>query len=148
MRSHSSCVFWHWSPIIGGLWLVHSHSSYLFAIGQSLLVYFGLYARNRLVFFDMSCLFDIGQSLLVDFDLRASTNNWWTMSKKTSLPITPTVDPYLLQFTVTDQCQKDKTSVNAKVKIHHQWLTNVKKTRWVGTHKSKSANSGWPMSKI
>ena len=71
---------------------MHSHSSYLFGIGQSLLVDFGLYAPNRLVFFDMSCLFDsvnvgglwllrslssclfdFGQSLLVDFDLCAPT---------------------------------------------------------------------------
>ena len=84
----SSCLFWHWSPIIGGLCLVRSNSSYLFGIGQSMLVDFGLYAPNRLVFFDMSCLFHIGQSLLVDFDLRVSTHLvflslvshcWWTL---------------------------------------------------------------------
>ena len=67
--------------------------------------------------------------------------------KKTSLPITPTVYPYLLQFTVTDQCQKDKTSGNAQVKVHQQWLTNIKKTRRVEAYKSKSTNSDWPMSK-
>ena len=67
---------------------MRSNSSYLFGIGQSMLVDFGLYAPNRLVFFDMSCLFHIGQSLLVDFDLRASTrlvflslvsHCWWTL---------------------------------------------------------------------
>ena len=42
---------------------MRSHLSYLFGIGQLLLADVGLYAPNRLVFFDISCLFDIGQSL-------------------------------------------------------------------------------------
>ena len=67
---------------------MRSHSSCLFDIGQSMLVDFGLYAPNRLVFFDISCLFDIGQSLLVEFDLRVLTrlfflslvsHCWWTL---------------------------------------------------------------------
>ena len=58
-------------------------SSYLFGIGQSLLVEFGLCAPIRLVFFD------IGHLLLVDFDLCASTrlvfltlvsHCWWTLT--------------------------------------------------------------------
>ena len=53
-------------------------SSYLFSIGQSLLVDF-----------DSSCLFDAGQPLSVDFDLCASTrlvfltlvsHCWWTLA--------------------------------------------------------------------
>ena len=47
--------------------IVRSHSSYLFGIGHSLLVDFGLCAPIRLVFFD------IGHLLLVDFDLCAPT---------------------------------------------------------------------------
>ena len=59
------------------------HSSYIFGIGQSLLVDFGLCAPIRLVFFD------IGHLLLVDFDLCASTrlvfltlvsHCWWTLT--------------------------------------------------------------------
>ena len=46
---------------------MRSHSSYLFGIGQSLLVDFGLCVPTRLVFFG------IGQSLLVDFELYVST---------------------------------------------------------------------------
>ena len=43
--------------------------------------------------------------------------------------------------TVTDQYQKDKMSGSAQVKVHQQWLTNVKKTRRVGAYKTKSTNS-------
>ena len=46
---------------------MRSNTSYLFGIGQSLLVDFGLYAPICLVFFDF------GHLLLVDFDLCAST---------------------------------------------------------------------------
>ena len=62
---------------------MRSHSSYLFGIGQSLLVDFGLCAPIRLVFFD------IGHLLLVDFDMCASTrlvfltlvsHCWWTLT--------------------------------------------------------------------
>ena len=71
-----------------------------------------------------------------------STNSTWPMSKRQdewertsqSLP------------TVTDQCQKDKTSGSAQVKVCQQWLTNIKKTRRVGAYKLKYVNSGWLMS--
>ena len=62
---------------------MRSHSSYLFGIGQSLLVDFGLCAPIRLEFFD------IGHLLLVDFDLCASTRLvfltlvsycWWNLT--------------------------------------------------------------------
>ena len=62
---------------------MRSHSSYLFGIGQSLLVDFGLCAPIRLDFFD------IGHLLLVDFDLCDSTRLvfltlvsycWWTLT--------------------------------------------------------------------
>ena len=46
---------------------MRSHSSYIFGIGHSLLVDFGLCAPIPLVFFD------IGHLLLVDFDMCAST---------------------------------------------------------------------------
>ena len=59
--------FVHAAGKVGGLWLVRSHSSCLFHIGQSLLVDFGLCASTRLVFFDT------GQSLLVDFGLCVPT---------------------------------------------------------------------------
>ena len=59
--------FSHWAVTVGGLWLVHFHSSCLFDTDQSLLVDFGLCASILLVFFD------IGQALLADFDLCAST---------------------------------------------------------------------------
>ena len=39
--------------------------------------------------------------------------------------------------TMADQCQKDKTSGSAQVKVHQQWLTNVKKTRRGRAHMSK-----------
>ena len=42
--------FSHWAVTVGGLWLVHFHSSCLFDTGQSLLVDFGLCASTRLVF--------------------------------------------------------------------------------------------------
>ena len=42
--------FWHWSVTFGGHWLVRSHWSCLFDIGQSLLVDFDLCAPTRLVF--------------------------------------------------------------------------------------------------
>ena len=75
--------FWHWSATVSGHWLVRSHWSCLFDIGQSLLVDFDLYDPTRLVFFD------IGHLLLVDFDLCASTrlvfltlvsHCWWTLT--------------------------------------------------------------------
>ena len=75
--------FSHWAVTVGGLWLVHFHSSCLFDTGQSLLVDFGLCSPTRLVFFD------IGQALLVDFDLCAPTrlvfltlvsHCWWTLA--------------------------------------------------------------------
>ena len=59
-----------------------SHSSYLFGIGQSLLVDFGLCAPIR-------SLFDIGHLLLVDFCWYAPTrlvfltlvsHCWWTLN--------------------------------------------------------------------
>ena len=61
---------------------MRSHSSYLFGIGESMLVDFGLCAPIRLDFFDIVHL------LLVDFDLCASTrlvfltlvsHCWWTL---------------------------------------------------------------------
>ena len=42
--------FSHWAVTVGGLWLVHFHSSCLFDTGQSLLVDFGLCASTLLVF--------------------------------------------------------------------------------------------------
>ena len=57
----------HWAVAVGGLWLVHFHSSCLFDTDQSLLVDFGLCASTLLVFFDIS------QALLADFDLCAFT---------------------------------------------------------------------------
>ena len=45
--------FSHWSVVVGGLWLVRFHSSYLFHTDQSLLVDFDLYASTRLVFFTL-----------------------------------------------------------------------------------------------
>ena len=42
--------FWHWSATVGRLWLVRSHSSCLFDIGQVLLVNFSLCAPTCLVF--------------------------------------------------------------------------------------------------
>ena len=80
--------FSHWSVTVGGLWLVRSHSSCLFDIGQPLLADFVLCAPTRLVFLTLvrycwwtlacapphsSYLFDIGQVLLVDFGLCAPT---------------------------------------------------------------------------
>ena len=46
---------------------MRSHSSYLFDIGQSLLLDFGSLVRSHSSL--SSCLFQTGQSLLVDFDL-------------------------------------------------------------------------------
>ena len=42
--------FSHWAVTVGGLWLVHFHTSCLFDTGQSLLVDFDLCAPTRLVF--------------------------------------------------------------------------------------------------
>ena len=60
-----------------------------------------------------------------------------TNVKKTSLTITPTVYPYLLQFTVTDQWQKDKTIGNAQIKVHQQWLTKCQKDKTSGSAQIK-----------
>ena len=49
--------------------------------------------------------------------------------------------------TLIDQCQKDKTNGSALVKVHQQWLTNVKKTRRGRAHMSKSTNNDWPVEK-
>ena len=59
------------------------HSSCHFYTGQSLLVYFGLCARTRIVFFA------IGQALLADFELCAPTR--------------------LVFFTLVNQLEENKT---------------------------------------
>ena len=73
---------------------MRSLSSYLFGIGQSLLVDFGLCAPIRLYFFD------IGHLLLVDFDLCASirlvfltlvSHCWWTLT--CALPLVLSFSP-------------------------------------------------------
>ena len=73
MRSHSSCLFdiGRQSLLVDFGSLVRSHSSLsscLFQTGQSLLVDFGSLVRSH-----SSFLFDIGQLLLVDFDLCSPT---------------------------------------------------------------------------
>ena len=77
-----------------------------------------------------------------------STNNRWSMSKKTKRVGThrskSTNSDWPMSErqgegertcqsppTVTDQSEKDTTSGSAKVKVHQQWLINVKKTRRV-----------------
>ena len=54
VRSNSSCLFWHWSATVGGLWLERFHSSCLFDIGQPVLVDFNFCAPTRRVFFHWS----------------------------------------------------------------------------------------------
>ena len=152
--------FWHWSVTVGGLWLVRFHSSCLFDIGQSLLVDFDLCAPTHLIFlvlvshcwWTLSCTLPIVLSFLTWLVFLILVSHcWWTLACAVPLVLSFWQDEWKRtnqsQPTVNDQCQKDKTSGNAKVKVHQQGLTNFKKTRWVGTHKSKSANSGWPMSK-
>ena len=72
-----------------------------------------------------------------------STNSDWPVSKRQDEGERTCQSPP----TVTDQCEKDTTSRSAKVKVHQQWLTNVKKTRQVEAYKSKFTNSCWPMLK-
>ena len=88
MRSHSSYLFDIGQSLLldfGSLVRSHSsHSSCLFHTGQSLLVDFGSLVRSH-----SSFLFDIGQLLLVDFDLCAPTR--------------------LVFFTLVNQLEENKT---------------------------------------
>ena len=74
-------VFLTWSVTVGGLWLVCSHSSCLFDIGQSLLVDFGLCAPTRLVFltFVSHCWWTLACAL----PLVLSSSHWSANLKKT-----------------------------------------------------------------
>ena len=103
--------FSQWAVAVGGLWLVHSHSSCLFDTDQSLLVDFGLCASTRLVFFD------IGQSLLVDFDLCAPTrlvfftlvsHCWWTLAYALPLVLSFLTFVFLGSRTYNFMCCRSK----------------------------------------
>ena len=84
---------------------------------------FDLCAPTRLVFFN------IGQSLLVADQCQKRQDE----SKRTSQ--SPPTAP--------DQCQKNKKSGSAQVKVHQQRLTRVKKTRRVQCQK-KTRRVGAP----
>ena len=85
MRSRSSYLFdIGQSLLVDFHSFVCSHSACRFDIGQSLLVDFHSFVCSH-----SSCLFDISQSLLVDFDLCAPTRLvfltlvsycWWTLA--------------------------------------------------------------------
>ena len=114
--------FRHWSVAVGGLWLVRSHSS---------------------------CLFETGQPLLVDFDFcfamirpPDAVGGLWLVSSHSSCLFwhwsIAVGGLWLVRF------QSSCLFLHWSASVGELWL---KKKRRVRAQKSKSTNSGWPVSK-